>query len=101
MKAGLTARIAACRSAADCGSSREALAPAHGPFVEGGGIGELRPDAVVVGIRGGIAQAAEGEGEVGLVLRHRVEQVLHQRLVAVARGEQADLPAQAGLIGGR
>ena len=31
---------------------------------------------------------------------HGVEQVLRQRLVAVARGEQADLPAQAGLIGG-
>ena len=36
-----------------------------------------------LGVARGIAEAAEGEGEVGLVLGHRVEQVLHQRLVAV------------------
>ena len=79
---------------------REALAPARSPFIEGCGIGELSPDAVVVGISGGIAQPAEGESEVGLILGHGIEHILHQCFVAVARGEQADLLAQSGLIGG-
>ena len=97
----MTARIAARRSAGDCGSVGEALPPARGPGVEGGGIGEQAADVVVVAVDCGVAQAAEGEGEVGLVLGHRVEQVLHQRLVAVAFGEQAELAAQAGLIAPR
>ena len=47
----------------------------------------------------GVTELAEGEGEVGLVLRHGIQQVLDQRLVAVAFREQADLLAQACLIG--
>ncbi len=80
---------------------RDALAPAHRPFVEDCGIGELRPCTVVVAIAGGIAEAAERQRKIGVVFRHRIEQVLHQRLVAVARGEQADLLTQPRLIGGR
>src|SRR5205823_12031642 len=36
----------------------------------------------------------------GLVLGHRIRQVLRERLVALARGEQAELSSQACLIGG-
>jgi len=49
-------------------------------------------------LKGDVAEATEGEGEVGLVLGHGVEQVLDQSLVAVALREQADLLAQACLI---
>lgn len=78
---------------------REARAPAAGPFIEGRRIRELRAD-VGGPVGSGVAETAEGEGEISLVIRHRVEQVLHQRLVAVARREQSDLAPQAGLIGG-
>ena len=58
-----------------------ALPPAHGPIVEGGGIGEQLPDrAIVCAIERRIGQSPEGEGKVGLVLRHRVQQLLHQGL---------------------
>ena len=46
------------------------------------------------------AQVAERQGEVGLILRHRVQQVLHQRY-GVAAVNRPILLAQASLIGGR
>ena len=44
----------------------------------------------------GIAQQAEGQGKVGAVGGHALQQVLGQRPIALALGEQAKLAAQAG-----
>ena len=101
MKAGLTARIAACRSAGDCGSSamRWRQRAAHSSKAAGSVNSRLHRCH-----RRHRSAASPRRRKVSVksasFLRHRVEQVLHQRLVAVARGEQADLAAQPGLIGG-
>ena len=80
---------------------RDPLAPASHPWVEGGGVDKQFAHGLAVGrIARDVAEAPKSEGKIRLVLGHGVEQVLHQRLVAVARREQADLLAQAGLIGG-
>ena len=101
MKAGLTARIAACRVGGGLRFVAGPLPPACRPFVKGRRFGEQLPHlAIACRIERGVAQAAEGEGEIGLVPGHRVQEVLRQRLVVVALREQSELCAQPGLVGG-
>src|SRR4030088_2851917 len=91
MKGGLTARCAVCRPAAASGA----------PCVIGAGVGEQFTDiSITRGIERGVAQPPEREREVGLVLGHRVQQVLRERRIAVALREQTELASQACLIGG-
>src|ERR1700716_1931359 len=77
------------------------LPPADCPFVIGAGVGEQLTDiSISRGIERGVAQPPEREREVGMALGHRVQQVLRERRIAVARREQTELASQACLIGG-
>ena len=70
--------------------------PKHGPGVVGAGVGEEPADVgVMLRVGGGVTEAAEGEGEVGLIGGHALQEVFCQRTVAVALGEEAEFAAQA------
>ena len=97
MNAGFAMRMAAARSCSRDGLFFQAPAPCSSPCVIGGRIGEQCADCLVAFRSGrGIAQPAEGQGEVGAVGGHALEQILGQRRIALALGEEAKLAAQAG-----
>ena len=84
----------------------EPAAPALGPTVIGGRIDEEAPhglDRLRLGIapevRHGRSEAAEGEGEVGLVLGHGLQQISGEDGVTVAGRGEPKLAVQAAVIG--
>ena len=56
--------------------------------------GGIRPGGTLVG------EAVEGEGEVGVVGGHAVEEAGDEGFVSLALGEQAELAAEAGEVSG-
>src|SRR4051812_44055966 len=79
---------------------REAPAPARCPGVIRVRHGEERPDAGIALRSGcGVAQAAEGQGEVGTVLRHALQEVLAELGIALAFDGEANLPSETAEIG--
>ena len=86
-----------------CGSSREPLRASAPPSRRrrSGSANSCRTLRRPSGSRAASLRRRKVRVKSAWFLRHRVEQILHQRLVAVARREQAELAAQAGLIGRR
>ena len=98
MNAGFTARMAAARACSRARLFIQALAPCGSPRVISAGVGEQRAYSRVA-FRSccGIAQPAEGQGEVGAVGGHALQQVFSKLRIALALREEAKLAPQAGV----